>query len=207
MYQNIERSNIYDSIFHFMVLETMNYILKKDSLDIKQKISQIDEMGCHLGERITNHLLNKINLSTSTKMEVDEIMKFLGRDVWLFVFGKQIIKLQTNRKGTFLIDCDELKFHHSLITEKNGSSENLEHILCFICGIIKGVLGTFNYESNVTAAFKLQPIINYLLNVSSSNAIDKTSSTTISSTVSIGASQSSNLYSYSFTISLLNLNL
>lgn len=32
-------------------------------------------------------------------MEIDEIMKFLGRDVWNYLFGKQISKLQTNRKG------------------------------------------------------------------------------------------------------------
>jgi hypothetical protein len=54
-------------------------------------------LGNHLGERITNFLLN--NVSNNTKMEVDEIMKFLGRDVWNFLFGKPIGKLQTNRKG------------------------------------------------------------------------------------------------------------
>jgi len=201
MYQNIDRSNIYDTIFHLMVLETMNYILKKENLEINLKISQIDEIGSHLGERITNHLLNKNNLSTSTKMEVDEIMKFLGRDVWLFLFSKQITKLQTNRKGTFLIDCDELKFHHCLISEKNNLNENIEIILSFICGIIKGVLGTFNHECNVTATFKIQPIINLLLNVSNPLTIDNKNNynTTNSPT------QPQNACSYSFTISLLNI--
>jgi hypothetical protein len=32
-------------------------------------------------------------------MEIDDVMKFLGRDVWNYVFGKNISKLQTNRKG------------------------------------------------------------------------------------------------------------
>ncbi len=32
-------------------------------------------------------------------MEIDEVMKFLGRDVWSYCFCKQISKLQTNRKG------------------------------------------------------------------------------------------------------------
>ncbi len=203
MYQNVDRSNIYDTIFHFMVLETMNYILKKENLEIKEKISQIDEIGSHLGERITNHLLNKNNLSSNTKMEVDEIMKFLGRDVWLFLFGKQITKLQTNRKGTFLIDCDELKFHHCLISDKSGPTDNLEHILSFICGIIKGVLGTFNHESNVNATFKLQPIINYLLNVSNPIPADsKNNYSTVNS-----STQTQTICSYSFTISILNMNL
>ncbi len=203
MYQNVDRSNIYDTIFHLLVLETMNYILKKENLEINQKISQIDEIGSHLGERITNHLLNKNNLSTSTKMEVDEIMKFLGRDVWLFLFGKQITKLQTNRKGTFLIDCDELKFHHCLISEKNNLNENLEIILSFICGIIKGVLGTFNHECNVIATFKIQPIINLLLNVSNPIPIDNKNNYNTANS----PTQPQNACSYSFTISLLNMNL
>ena len=50
-----------------------------------------------MGERISNHLLNQGN--TFMKMEIDEVMKFLGRDVWNYLFAKQITKLQTNRKG------------------------------------------------------------------------------------------------------------
>ena len=129
-------------------------------------------------------------------MEVDEILKFLGRDVWLFTFTRQITKLQTNRKGTFLIDFDELRFHHSLISEKNGPTDILEHTLCFVCGLIKGVLNTFNYESTVNATFKLGPIINLLINSNASNThLDtKNQSSTNSQTIS----------SYFFTISLLN---
>ena len=131
-------------------------------------------------------------------MEVDEILKFLGRDVWLFIFTRQITKLQTNRKGTFLIDCDELRFHHSLISEKNGLTDILEHTLCFVCGLIKGVLNTFNYESNVNATFKLGPIINLLLNnsnTSNTHLDTKNQSSTNSQTIS----------SYFFTRCLLNL--
>lgn len=37
MYQNIERTTIIDSIFHLVVLETINYVLKKQ-IETKQKI-------------------------------------------------------------------------------------------------------------------------------------------------------------------------
>jgi hypothetical protein len=194
MYQNIERSNINDSIFHFLLLEAVNYILKKEGIEIKQKLVEIDELGSHFGERVANHLLNNNSVSTSTKMEVDEIMKFLGRDVWLFLFGRQIVKLQTNRKGTFLIDCDELKFHHVLISDKNSQSETLENVLAFVSGIIKGILGTFNFECNVNASFKPGPIVNTILTASD-----------ISKGVLNQNTQGP--FSYSFTISLLNMNI
>jgi hypothetical protein len=38
MYQSNERGNINDTIFHFLVLETVNYILSK-KIDLKQKLS------------------------------------------------------------------------------------------------------------------------------------------------------------------------
>ncbi len=189
MYQNIERTYIYDSIFHMLVLETFEYVFKKN-IDSKQKVNELDEIGTHLGERIANHLLNTNSSSTTTKMEIDEIMKFLGKDVWIFVFGKQISKLQTNRKGTFLIDTDEIKFHHCLITDKNDQSEILEIVLAFVSGIIRGVLSTFNFDSNVVASFKSGPIVSTLLSMSAIG--DKT----------IPNNQSQ--FSYSFTINLLN---
>lgn len=194
MYQNIERQNIYDSIFHLLALETVNYILNK-SIDIKQKLSEIDELGSHLGERIANHLLNNNNVTTSTKMEVDDIMKFLGREAWLFLFGRQISKLQTNRKGTFLIDCDDIKFHHCLIIDKNTQDETLEQILSFVSGIVKGVLSAFNVECVVTAGFKPQPIVTSILSVG-----------TVGDKTNFQAQNSQGPFSYSFTISLLNLN-
>jgi hypothetical protein len=213
MYQNIDRQNIHDSMLHFLILESVSYILKKN-IENKQKISEIDELGSHLGERIANHLLNN-NVSTSNKMEVDDIMKFLGRDVWLFVFGRQISKLQTNRKGTFLIDCDDIKFHHCLIMEKNKIDETLENILSLICGIIKGALGAFNLECSVFAGFKAQPILSTILAASgpSGNVVESKSviqsRDSLNSTINLNQPQqiSQGPFSYSFTVALLNINL
>jgi len=186
MYQNIDRQNVHDSIFNLIALETINYILKKN-LDMKQKLTEIEEIGSHLGERIANHLLNNFAVNTSTKLELDDIMKFLGRDVWLFLFGRQISKLQTNRKGIFLIDCDDIKFHHNLIKDKNTNDEMLTNILCCVSSIIKGVLSAFNIESSVSANFKAQPII----------------SSIIENKFQIN---SQGPFSYSFNITLLNTN-
>jgi len=42
-------------------------------------------------------------------MEIDEVMKFLGKDVWTYLFGKQISKLQTNRKGKEINQSNNLR--------------------------------------------------------------------------------------------------
>lgn len=204
MYQNVDRSTICDSIFHLLTLESINYILNK-KIENKQKIQEIEGLGAHLGERISNHLLNSnYNTTSSTKMEVNEIMKFLGRDVWIFLFGKQISKLQTNSKGTYLIDCDEIRFHHLLINEKLGCEEVLEFILQFVSGVIKGVISAFNLEGNVNANFKPGPIIGTLINLSN-NSVENKSGSSIGSTSrqsSEVANSTNPVFSYSFTINL-----
>jgi hypothetical protein len=196
MYQNIDRNSISDTIFNMLVLETINYTLTK-KIENKQKIQEIEALGNHLGERIANHLLNNTINNSNTKMDFDEIMKFLGRDVWLFIFGKQIAKLQTNRKGTFLIDCEEIKFHHTLMVDKLGSDSNLDLILTFVCGIIKGVLGAFNVDCIVTSGFKPQPILSSTLSASNNCFMVNNSSVV----------NQNGPFSYSFTISMLNMNL
>lgn len=177
MYQNIDRSSIYDSMFHLLTLETINYILNKN-LETRMKIAELDSLGGHFGERIANFLMNNnTTMSNVTKMDADEIMKFLGRDVWKFVFGSQISKLQTNRKGIFLIDCEEIKFHQFLIQDKSGNDQ-LDLILSFVSGMIKGVLAVFNLDCLVQANFKPTPILNTIFSsVNNSNTASNSSTT------------------------------
>lgn len=181
----VQDTGITDSIFHLLFLETVNYILSK-KLDKKQKQVELEEIGYHMGERISNHLLN---LSNNRVKEITDILIFLGKEVWTFVFSKKIFKLQTNKKGTYLIDIEDFRFLNGLFTEKTISTANqetIELILYSICGIIKGTLSVFNLDCIVTPTFKPQVIINNLL-----SNMANISNVTVAP--------------YSFTINLLNI--
>jgi hypothetical protein len=81
----------------------------------------------------------------------------------------------------------------SLFSDRNplpDDSNNLENVLIFISGIIKGVLSAFNLDSTVIPAFKPAPIIASLI----TNTIGQ-----------VNPSQS--IFSYSFNITLLNINI
>ncbi len=88
-----DQNLIHDSIFHLLFLETVKYVLSKKE-DVKQKQAELEEMGCRIGERISNHLLN---INNHRVKGIDEIIIFLGKDVWTFIFGRKKSKLQTNR--------------------------------------------------------------------------------------------------------------
>ena len=79
----------------------------------------------------------------------------------------------------------------SLLSDKNvtpNDSSNLEIMLVFVSGVIKGVLSAFNVECSVVPSFKAQPIINSIL------------------TGTVGVNTQQTMFSYSFNISLLNIS-
>jgi hypothetical protein len=41
--KKIERDNIFDTMFHLLALESINYILKKQDIDMKQKLNVLIE--------------------------------------------------------------------------------------------------------------------------------------------------------------------
>lgn len=149
-------NEISDSSFILLAFESIKYILSK-KLDPKIQNEQLDELGQHLGERVSNFLMNSVEVNASKNKKdlefLNQIMRFLGKDVWIFLFGKQIKKLQRSNEGIYSIDSEEIKLHCLLLSEKNNQSdEKLDAILTFICGILKGVINSFNLECTVTAA-------------------------------------------------------
>jgi len=177
-------NQVEDGFFHLLFLETINYILLK-RIENKVKQTELEELGCRIGERISNHLLNNNN---SRVKNLDETIIFLAKDVWTFIFGKKISKLQTNRKGTYIFDTEDFKFLNGVFTEKNMTCEsqaNIELILAIVSGVIKGTLSAFNIECIVSASFKPDPIISNLL----AGMLNPNTSSS----------------SYTFTINLLNL--
>lgn len=177
-----ERPKITNTAFILLSLETVKYITSKNTSDL-EKITQIEETGSHIGERIANCLMDRNK--TKSRMEIDEIMKFLAGEVWKEIFGRQVTRLQTNWKGTYLFDVDEINLHMPLINSKMPSLEEKctsDFLLTLVCGIIKGVLGVFNVSCLVNASFVPGPQVSNILGQSVGKQC-----------------------SYTFTINLLNI--
>lgn len=80
------------------------------------------------------------------------VVKFLCRDFWTAVFGKQMSKLQTNHKGVYVLQDFEFKWlvHTSGATEAE-TREMAHKALIFPCGLIRGVLVALGIECAVGA--------------------------------------------------------
>ena len=153
----MNNQNIQDSVFLLMTYESINYILSKN-IEKKEKKDEIEELGINFGEKATNHLMNNnVNEGSNVSMKVtDNILAFIAREVWIYIFKDENRKLKSDKKGVYYILSGDIKLYNFLITEKNSeNNEKLEAIIWFISGILRGALLAFNIESLVTGSVKL----------------------------------------------------
>ena len=150
----MEQGKTSESTFILLCLESLKYILEKN-IDPKQQKAEIVELGIHLGDKISNHLMNSqsSNKATPSSSQIQTVISFLGDDIWTYIFDKQA-KI-SREKISYILETTNIKFHSFLISEKSSANDDkLDPTLWFVEGIIKGVFSSFNLECDVSSSFK-----------------------------------------------------
>lgn len=149
-----------------------NPLINNDDVTIR-----VENYGYNLGLRLSEVLMYKIsnpNISqnSSTKIvDVLDIMKFVCRDVWKNLYGKQMDNLRTNHRGTFVLVDNNYK----LINNLNGSKTESDTLIksssyiWFPCGIIRGILMSFGIDANVTAEITAFPAVTFNIQTAINN--------------------------------------
>ncbi|GMH92626.1 hypothetical protein TrVE_jg14125 [Triparma verrucosa] len=86
------------------------------------------------------------------------IVKYLCKDLWVGVFGKQIDKLQTNHRGVFVLKDYSFTLLKRLPTTSttpptltDASRIQAIRILAYPCGLIRGALSSFGFGNSVVS--------------------------------------------------------
>lgn len=137
-------------------------IYQSDHLISDDTSYRVEIYGYNMGMRLAEYLMFK--LPNDLKIEVPlDVMKFLCRELWKALYGKQINSLRTNHRGTYVLIDKEFRSIARFSSPNNA--EELEAIarihLQFPCGIIRGVLKSFGIEANVTAEIKEFPTVEF----------------------------------------------
>ncbi|CCE61962.1 hypothetical protein TPHA_0B02900 [Tetrapisispora phaffii CBS 4417] len=123
-------------------------------------IKRLQSIGFNIGSKLTELLVFKNNPNIRFKdAEVLLIMKFICRDVWKQIYGKQIDNLKTNHRGTFyLFDYDYRPIRNFVVDGDISDPSLLEKetslaqpFLEIPIGIITGVLSSLGFKSEVVA--------------------------------------------------------
>ncbi|KAF8003175.1 hypothetical protein HF325_002420 [Metschnikowia pulcherrima] len=131
---------------------------------------RVEGYGYDLGLRLTEVLMYKA--ATKLKIvDVLEIMKFICRDVWRCLYGKQMDNLRTNHRGTFVLIDNKYKVTAGFSSE-NGKADVVAKARTYTylpCGIIRGILLSFGIDAYVSADNSQFPAVSFNIQTTINN--------------------------------------
>lgn len=108
----------------------------------------LEAHGYEVGYRFIERVLQHKIVATDHL----EAMKFICKDFWHEVFGKQIDKLQTNHRGVFVLKDLTFRWMTRLSSSQEDAVQAAAlHLLQFPCGVIRGALANLGISASVSA--------------------------------------------------------
>ncbi|GBG29219.1 Trafficking protein particle complex subunit 6B [Hondaea fermentalgiana] len=124
--------------------------------DAQNDLGKLEMLGFGIGHRFVERFTRTHAKFTNTL----EVVKFLCKDLWLAMFGKQVDKLQTNHKGVFVLHDNKCAWVSSVDIDYSDE-ESLEQAKKFLiapCGLIRGALSNLGIKCTVRAEFSTLPM-------------------------------------------------
>jgi hypothetical protein len=144
-----------ESIFYYLVHSYLLTVYQNETKDLNDKIGQIEKFGESLGkninERVSVDLLEKL-VRDKEKQDIRnlEYIKFICKEFWIYLFGKNIDRLQTNHKGTFFLTDSNFRFLGRVNSKKDDTKQYLAFGMRFIKALIRGALMAFSLDAEIT---------------------------------------------------------
>ncbi len=127
--------------------------------DKQGDFTKLENLGFQVGSRITERFTRNYPKFLTTL----EVVKFLCKDFWNSIFGKQVDKLQTNHRGVYVLHDDSFCWVSKMSVDYN-SEESLDQVkkyLIFPCGLIRGALCNLGLRCTVKAEFSTLPMCKF----------------------------------------------
>lgn len=145
-------------------------ILDHPSINTDDVTLRNETYGFQVGIRLCELLMYK-NLQSSKITNILDIMKFVCRDVWRCLYGKQMDNLRTNHRGVFVLVDNNCRLISSMNSSKGlpDTISRARSFLWFPCGVIRGILLSFGIESLVNAEINQFPSVIFSIQTSINN--------------------------------------
>eukprot|EP00953_Heterococcus_sp_UTEX-ZZ885_P040661 20774-Heterococcus_DN1.PRE.2 len=111
---------------------------------------QFESMGHGVGYRLTERLCQAKALSGESL----EAVKFICKDLWGETFKKQIDKLQTDHRGTFVLRDLNFRWLNRYAPDRRAADKELVTLLLqYPCGLVRGAMSALGHPASVKAEF------------------------------------------------------
>ncbi|KAK7213534.1 hypothetical protein V2G26_020712 [Clonostachys chloroleuca] len=111
-----------------------------------------------LGYRVGQGLVERFSRDRPRFNDTLDVIKFLCKDLWSLVFGKNIDNLKTNHRGVYVLTDNVFRPFTRMSTEAGGQAVvRAQPFLWFPCGIVRGALAALGIEATVQAEINELP--------------------------------------------------
>lgn len=117
--------------------------------------ARLEAIGFHVGSNLAEQLSRERTRFTETL----EVLKFVCKEVWTAVWGKQVDNLRTNHRGVYVLQDNAFRPLTHLSTTR-GSQETARESKLFLAypvGIVRGALAQLDVPSVVIAETNQTP--------------------------------------------------
>ncbi|CAM1510333.1 Fc.00g006680.m01.CDS01 [Cosmosporella sp. VM-42] len=111
-----------------------------------------------LGYRVGQGLVERFSRDRPRFNDTLDVIKFLCKDLWSLVFGKNIDNLKTNHRGVYVLTDNVFRPFSRMSTEAGGQAiVRAQPFLWFPCGVVKGALAALGINATVQAEINELP--------------------------------------------------
>ncbi|EIM19675.1 transport protein particle component [Wallemia mellicola CBS 633.66] len=133
--------------------------MKRDDRDITEESvdEELTKKLKHVGTSIGHTVAERIKQTREPLNDNLEVIKLLCKEIWTFIYGKQLDNLRTNHKGTFVLHDNSYRPLVNLSSSDESASKRMSIFLSIQLGIIQGCLSAFNLSSQVSCDVSALP--------------------------------------------------
>ncbi|KAK7403193.1 hypothetical protein QQX98_011057 [Neonectria punicea] len=111
-----------------------------------------------LGYRVGQGLVERFSRDRPRFNDTLDVIKFLCKDLWSLVFGKNIDNLKTNHRGVYVLTDNAFRPFSRMSTEAGGQAiVRAQPFLWFPCGVVRGALAALGINTSVQAEINELP--------------------------------------------------
>lgn len=121
-------------------------------LDEEEALDAVKHRLDTAGYRVGQGLVERFSRDRPRFNDTLDVIKFLCKDLWSLVFGKNIDNLKTNHRGVYVLTDNNFRPFSRMSTEAGGQAVvRAQPFLWFPCGIVRGALAALGIDATVNA--------------------------------------------------------
>ncbi|PIO74947.1 transport protein particle component, Bet3 [Teladorsagia circumcincta] len=122
--------------------------------------TQLESMGYRVGYVMAE----RVSKDAPKLLTELEVVKFICKEFWSAMFGKQVDNLRTNHQGVYVVQDNKFCTLRSL-AEGQQFVREAGALVTFPCGAVRGALANLNVNAEVTATVDTLPAVKFNIHI------------------------------------------